>query len=140
MYKEKQDKTKQNWAAASGTGMTADATVAAAVEATKAGVAAAGDATTAEAVGDVTTAGVAVAGDVTTTEVAGDALTAAVAVVVGTPKTGPGTTLPSKANRDPPNLGEDNRKQDGEEDSEEEDIQEGDAEVDQTQAQWITQK
>jgi hypothetical protein len=77
-------------------------------------------------------------------EVAGDALAAAVAVVVGTPKTGPGTTLQSKANRDPPNLGEDNRKQDGEEDSEEdseeEDIQEGDAEEDETQAQRITQK
>jgi len=125
MYKEKQDKTKQNWAAASGTGMTADATVAAA-----------GEATTAEAVGDATTAGVAVAGDVTTTEVAGDALAAAVAVVVGTPKTGPGTTLQSKANRDPPNLGEDNRKKDGEEEY----IQEGDAEEDETQAQRITQK
>jgi hypothetical protein len=110
MYKEKQDKTKQNWAAASGTGMIANATVAAA-----------GEATTAEAVGDATTAGV--------------ALTAAVAVVVGTPKTGPGTTLQSKANRDPPNLGEDNRKQGGEEDS-----QEGDAEEDETQAQRITQK
>ena len=73
-------------------------------------------------------------------EVAGDALAAAVAVVVGTPKTGPGTTLQSKANRDPPNLLEDNRKQDGEEDSEEEDIQEGDAEEDETQAQRITQK
>jgi hypothetical protein len=43
MYKEKQDKTKQNWAAASGTRMTANATAAAAGEATTAGVAAEGD-------------------------------------------------------------------------------------------------
>ncbi len=43
MYKEKQDKTKQNWSAASGTRMTANATAAAAGEATTAGVAAAGD-------------------------------------------------------------------------------------------------
>ncbi len=43
MYKEKQDKIKQNWAAASGTRMTANATAAAAGEATTSGVAAAGD-------------------------------------------------------------------------------------------------
>ncbi len=43
MYKEKQDKTKQNWAAASGTRMTSNATAAAAGEARTAGVAAAGD-------------------------------------------------------------------------------------------------
>jgi hypothetical protein len=43
MNKEKQDKTKQNWAAASGTRMTANATAVAAGEATTAGVAAAGD-------------------------------------------------------------------------------------------------
>ncbi len=43
MYKEKQDKTKPNWAAASGTRMTANATAAAAGEATTAGVVAVGD-------------------------------------------------------------------------------------------------
>ncbi len=43
MYKEKQDKTKQNCAAASGTIMTPNATAAAVGEATTAGVAAAGD-------------------------------------------------------------------------------------------------
>ncbi len=39
MYKEKQDKTKHNWAAASGTRMTANATATAAGEVTTAGVA-----------------------------------------------------------------------------------------------------
>ncbi len=43
MYKKKQDKTKQNWAAASGTRMTANATATAAGEVTTAGFAAAGD-------------------------------------------------------------------------------------------------
>jgi hypothetical protein len=43
MYKEKQDKTKQNLAAASDTRMTTNATAAAAWETTTAGVATAGD-------------------------------------------------------------------------------------------------